>query len=318
MIHAFKQIRLNGSNVVVTGAGVLQVGAESVVYQSQTGNLASTSYVNNVSGSIDTRLQSLTNWTGTTPNLYYPLNSNPSGYLTSANAGGIQSINVTGSTLSGAITYTGAGNILLTRAGQVITFSGNTGAYANFATTTNLATTGSTLDGKINTLSGYSNTTFATVTNLASTGSTLDSKVNTLSGYTNNTFSTITNLASTGSTLDTKINTLSGYTNNTFATIVNLASTGSNLQTQISSLNTWTGRQLSFITGINPTGFDNYFVNFPVIFSSIPKVLVTVEITGDVMYAAAVRNRNVSGYTVLFSDTISELGVSLHTIATIN
>ena len=80
----------------------------------------------------------------------------------------------------------------------------------------NLATTGSTLDSKINSLSGYSNANFATILNLAATGSTLDTKINSLSGYSNANFATILNLAATGSTLDTKINTLSGYTNSTF------------------------------------------------------------------------------------------------------
>ena len=62
-----------------------------------------------------------------------------------------------------------------------------------YATITNLANTGSTLDSKIGSLSGNLTSTYATITNLASTGSTL-----------------ATNLASTGSTLDAKINTLSG------------------------------------------------------------------------------------------------------------
>ena len=80
----------------------------------------------------------------------------------------------------------------------------------------NIAATGSTLDAKINTLSGYSNATFATITNLAATGSTLDTKINSLSGYSNANFATILNLAATGSVLDTKINSLSGYAGNTF------------------------------------------------------------------------------------------------------
>jgi hypothetical protein len=52
--------------------------------------------------------------------------------------------------------------------------------------------------------------TYARITNLASTGSTLDNKINSLSGNLTSTYSTITNLASTGSTLDNKINSLSG------------------------------------------------------------------------------------------------------------
>jgi hypothetical protein len=97
-------------------------------------------------------------------------------------------------------------------------------AYSGFvdgkyATIVNLASTGSTLDTKINNLSGYSNNTFSTITNLALTGSTLT-----------------TNLASTGSTLNSSINSLSGTLTSNYATITNLASTGSTLQTNINNL----------------------------------------------------------------------------------
>jgi hypothetical protein len=143
-------------------------------------------------------------------------------------------------------------------------------AYSGFvdgkyATIINLASTGSTLDTKINTLSGYSDNTFATITNLASTGSTLASnlvstgstlqtnintvssnlistgnnlegKISSLSGTLTSTYATISNLASTGATLDSKIDSLSGYSNSTFATITNLASTGSTLNTKIDNL----------------------------------------------------------------------------------
>jgi outer membrane murein-binding lipoprotein Lpp len=107
------------------------------------------------------------------------------------------------------------------------------------ATPQNLATTGSTLDTKINSLSGYSNSTFATITNLALTGSNLQTQINNLDlNYaTDASVSGVaTNLATTGSTLNTKIDNLSGYSNNIFATITNLASTGSTLNTRINSL----------------------------------------------------------------------------------
>jgi len=103
---------------------------------------------------------------------------------------------------------------------------------ANLASTgstlvTNLASTGSTLQTNINNLSN----TYATITNLASTGSTLT-----------------TNLANTGSTLQTNINNLS----NTYATITNLASTGSTLNTRINNLSGYinsTSSNIVFTTG---------------------------------------------------------------------
>jgi len=150
---------------------------------------------------------------------------------------------------------------------------------ANLASTgstlvTNLASTGSTLNSSINSLSGTLTSTYATitnlastgntlVTNLASTGSTLNSNINSLSGTltgnylttssASSTYATITNLASTGSTLQTNINNLS----NTYATITNLGLTGSTLVTNLAStgstldikINTLSG----YVTGTNST-----------------------------------------------------------------
>ena len=103
---------------------------------------------------------------------------------------------------------------------QIETYSGF--VDNKYSTKINLGSTGSTLDTKINTLSGYvtgTNSTFTT--NLFSTGSTLDTKINTLSGYVTGTNSTFTtNLFSTGSTLNTKINNLSGYINSSSSNIV--------------------------------------------------------------------------------------------------
>jgi len=87
-------------------------------------------------------------------------------------------------------------------------FTGYSGYVENtYAKISNLASTGSTLDSKINSLSGSS----ASAANLASTGSILDLKINNLSGYINTQATTISNnLNTTGSTLDNKINSLSG------------------------------------------------------------------------------------------------------------
>lgn len=102
MITAFKEIRLTNSNVSASG-GALKVGNETVVYASSTGNFISNS---NLAGLANSGNLSS-----------YYLNSNPSGFIGSA----------------------------------------QTGTFANI---TNLASTGSVLDGKINTLSGYINSTF--------------------------------------------------------------------------------------------------------------------------------------------------------------
>jgi hypothetical protein len=94
---------------------------------------------------------------------------------------------------------------------------------ALYATSANLASTGSTLNSSINSLSGLFtgftgslDTTFASDIQLANTGSTLVGSISSLSGTLTSTYATITNLASTGSTLDTKINNLSGISVLTF------------------------------------------------------------------------------------------------------
>ena len=125
---------------------------------------------------------------------------------------------------------------------------------SSYATVSNLFSTGSRLDNKINSLSGlftsYTgnlDTNFATDAQLFTTGSTLDNKINSLSGYVNsqdNIFSGQT--FNTGSRLDNKINSLSGYINSQDIIFSGqIASTGSNLNDKINSLSglfvTYTG-----------------------------------------------------------------------------
>jgi photosystem II stability/assembly factor-like uncharacterized protein len=101
---------------------------------------------------------------------------------------------------------------------------------SSYATTANLASTGSTLTNNIISLSGlftgYTgnlDTTYASDIQLANTGSTLDTKINSLSGTYQNfvdnldlTYATDIQLYNTGSTLDLKINSLSGVSVLTF------------------------------------------------------------------------------------------------------
>jgi hypothetical protein len=179
---------------------------------------------------------------------------------------------------------------------------------------TNLGTTGSTLDTKIGSLSGYSNSTFSTILNLAETGSTLQSNINTVT----------TNLGTTGSTLDTKINSLSGNLTNTYATIANLTSTGSTLDTKINSLSgTLTSdyvqkaTQQQFIVNL-PINVESTGITFPVAFASTPNsVQVTFEPSTDVAYMVAVKNRTTVGFTAEFSDVLFEAGNKLNVFASV-
>jgi hypothetical protein len=72
--------------------------------------------------------------------------------ITASNAG-VSSLNGQ----SGTLTLMGGGNVSVGVNGQNITISGNTGSLINYATINNLAITGSTLDNKINALSGTIN-----------------------------------------------------------------------------------------------------------------------------------------------------------------
>jgi hypothetical protein len=145
--------------------------------------------------------------------------------------------------------------------------SGNpliTGDLSLYATTINLATTGSTLDRKINNLSGYVTGVtgiFAVLpANLALTGSTLDTKINTLSGYVTGVTGTFgilpSNLASTGSTLDNKINSLSGYVNSSSVVLPNSIVYTSGAQT-ISGAKTFLDSGIFSLSGALASGLPN-------------------------------------------------------------
>jgi len=185
---------------------------------------------------------------------YYPLLTNPSGYINSGVSGALQS--------------------------QINNLNTNTGNYYlnsnpnNFVTSGNLYQTGANLYNLVVGLSGQNSIDLATKSNLYTTGSNLDNKINSLSGYSNSNFATITNLAATGNSLQNQINNVNNGTGNfvsasqtgqfypasnpnnyirsgdvssSYATISNLALTGSNLQNQINSLN---GSTIVYTTGI--------------------------------------------------------------------
>lgn len=123
-----------------------------ILYYGSDGSTALTWGASRVlSGSWAAQQLSVSGQSVTTGGPYYPLKSNPSGYLTAAQAGGVNSLNVTGLTISGSVIFTGAGNVSITSSGQVITISGQTGSFVitsqtgQFATAANLASTGATL-----------------------------------------------------------------------------------------------------------------------------------------------------------------------------
>jgi hypothetical protein len=201
---------------------------------------------------------------------------------------------------------TGASGVLNTK---IDAFSGTFQSFVN-----NLDATYTT-DAQLVAASGVLQTGINTVaTNLGTTGSTLDTKIGSLSGYSNSTFSTILNLAATGSTLQSNINTVT----------TNLGTTGSTLNTRISSLSgTLTSdyvqkaTQQQFIVNL-PINVESTGITFPVAFASTPNsVQVTFEPSTDVAYMVAVKNRTTAGFTAEFSDVLFEAGNKLNVFASV-
>lgn len=249
MISAFKHIRLSGQNLIPT---------------------------------FDSSSNTLRLSLGNTGLAYYPELTGLSGYL----RGLIQTADddVTRiNNLSGAVTFQGGAGVGIgvDPLTNTITISGADSGYFQGLVntlTTNLGTTGATLDAKINTLSGYVNDQDTAISNnLASTGSTL-----------------ATNLASTGSTLNVKVDNLSGFVTGTFVRKLNQQVFNSNI----------------------PMGVESTGILFPLAFSSIPSTVnVTLETAGDVMYMVGVRSRSETGYFADFSDVVLENTVRLNTFA---
>jgi hypothetical protein len=109
------------------------------------------------------------------------------------------------------------------------------------------------------------------------------------------------------------ISNYSGFASSTYATIINLNITGSSLQNQI---NTILSNQQIFTTSLTP-GLDAYQINYPVSFSSIPKIQATLEVPGNILYSLSISNINMTGYTGLLSDDLTEVGAKIHTFASI-
>jgi len=132
-------------------------------------------------------------------------------------------------------------------------------ANGTLALDSNVAITGSILNNKINSLSGYVNSRDSLFSGqISSTGSNLNDKINSLSGlfttYTGNldtTFATDAQLFTTGSVLNDKINSLSGYVNSQDIIFSGQTfNTGSRLDNKINSLSGWSASSANlFATG---------------------------------------------------------------------
>lgn len=280
MISAFKHIRLSGQNLIPL---------------------------------LDTNNNTLRLSLGGTGLAYYQELTGLSGYLQSLIK--IADDDVTRvNNLSGAVTIQGAAGVGIgvNPLTNTITISGADSGYFQGlidSINTNLSLTGSRLTGAISTLRTELSTTGSNLegqigtvrTNLGITGSNLEGQIGTVRTNLSITGSQLTgaittlrsDLATTGNTLNLKTDALSGYVDATFVKKVN---------------------QQVFNTSV-PQGVESLGVLFPAAFSSTPKVNVTLETAGDVMYMVGVRSRSTTGYYADFSDVVAEGTVVLNTFA---
>jgi len=209
------------TNLASTGATLTSsINSLNSVFTGFTGNLDATYATDNqLQNTGSTLSQNINSLSGTLTGNYY-LKSNPSGFITGVDLSSYLTSSTASSTYATITNLASTGNTLEQK---ISSLSGT--LTSTYATITNLASTGSTLNSSINSLSGTLTSTYATISNLASTGSTLQNNINTLTN----------NLSSTGSSLDNKIGSLSGNLTSTYATISNLASTGSTLATNLAS-----------------------------------------------------------------------------------
>ena len=174
MITSFSTISLDQTLLNVTGNGVLQVGGNQVVYTNQTGIFITTGQTGSFGGGSTP--------TGNLTGAFYPLNSNPSNYITSSqtgifytnnnlsgfitgfnsglyvlnsNTGNFTSVSITGGAIQPYINLSGISGILVsTGISGLILFNGlnlvQTSQSGAFASVINLNSTGSYLYGLIN------------------------------------------------------------------------------------------------------------------------------------------------------------------------
>jgi hypothetical protein len=333
---AFSSISISGSTILsyanFTGtSGILLVTGVSGLVKVDGGNLQS--QINNITGwtgTADTiyvkkiesgQFASVANlsltgatlavWTGSSTGLYYPLNTNPSSYITSNQTGGFSTLAVTGSPNLKYVNLTGTSGIFIsTGSSGLVTIDGGNLQTQITTINTNLFNTGASLDARIISLSGYSNNTFATITNLVSTGNTIGAWTGSSTGIyyplTGNPsgfimssqsgqFASTANLALTGSVLSSWTGTTtelfyplasnpSGYVTNSqtgiFATVTNLASTGTTLSNWTGTTNEiyypktgWISKSITLENPVSGDSITLFYTNTPILIKKVSYIL---------------------------------------------
>lgn len=245
---------LNTGSFVVTG----QTGAfASVVNLNTTGTIVESklAVISGTTGSFITNSQTGGFFPRVETGAFYS-STNPAGYITSAQAGGVSSIRVTGIDASGVVTFTGIGGVTISIEGSTIRVSGGattdtgsfvtTGQTGQFASVINLAATGAFLQSEIVIISGttgsFITTTqtgdFASAVNLTATGATLSGQIIALSGYAVSVSGTTVNLSGQIVAVQSYATSVSGSTSA-------LSGQTQGLQGQINTINNKTG---TFVT----------------------------------------------------------------------
>jgi hypothetical protein len=243
---------------------------------------------------------------------FYPI-SNPSGFITSGQAAGVQSLNISGGLTSGVVIFTGIGGLIISKTGQLIVFSGgagNTGATQNL--TNVVFTTG---DQTVSGIKIFSNN--IGVDNILSASAFDDVRIDLVNRQLmdGTPFQTVDwNLGQLNWNGTNSLNWANQTLSGTWR-IQNLIISGQSLVTggPYASIINFT----DFVTGL-PSGIDTLTVSFPSVLASQP--IISCEFQNDIdsfIYSHAISSVSISGFIVNFSDILSATGYKLHTRVTI-
>jgi hypothetical protein len=287
--------------------------------------------------------------TGITGNAFYPRFGNPAGYITASQAGGVNSLIVTGTALSGAITISGAGGIsvLTGYAGQnIIAVSGwDTGQYITTAMTGRFVTTGQTGQFVTTGQTGQFVTSAQTgqflttannrVTSITVTGASLTGNV-TLTGVGGLNVSLSGNvvLISGGATSSSISNAVTGISvtgSYTLTGTVSFQQTGGIRMFVSGSTITFSGvsgNVTNNITNNNfinsgsglyvyqtqlSTGSDIQFIPFPVTLDPNATVVTSIQnASSDIILGSQISGITTTGYWLTLSDTPLNTGYFVH------
>ena len=280
---------------------------------------AEISFVNQVSGDLNSSIESLQNQTGN-----YYLASNPSGFITGVDL----------SSFATTSFVTGVSGFL---ENQIIDLNNQTGNYYTIDNPsgyiTGLDLSNYSTIGFTTGISGYLQNQIIDLNNatgnyyLASNPSGYITGVD-LSDYVTG---DVIRPSDTGIfyTNDNPSGFITGVDLSSYAEISFVTGVSGDLNSSIQILESQTGdyyqnsNPSGFITGVDQvsfvtlmqTGIEETGIQFPYTFAAIPRVLADMQLVSDTGYLVGIKNVTATGYTAIFSDIIEETGLYLHTFA---